>query len=327
MDFVEVKNVSKKFGNFTAVNNISFNVKKGEIFGILGPNGAGKTTTLNMMLGLLKPTSGSISINGLDITKHGKELKQQIGLMTQETVVEADLTARQNLELFAKLYHLNSEQTKKRVSEALKESQLTEFADKKAGTFSGGMQRRLLLVKTLIHEPKLLILDEPTTGLDIQNRTGMWNHIKNLHKMGITIILTTQYLEEADALCDRIAIIDYGKIIAMGTSSEIKRIVGENILEVIAEEKQVNKVVDIIKEISGVNPEVKVDKITANIRKEPLATIRKIADRLEKEKINVLAISMHLPTLDDVFIKLTGNTMRDEVGSMKNPRGNIRFGR
>ncbi|MCL4374058.1 MAG: ATP-binding cassette domain-containing protein [Candidatus Marsarchaeota archaeon] len=325
MEFVEVRDLVKKFGEFAAVNDISFNVKRGEIFGILGPNGAGKTTTLNIMIGLLKATSGSVFINGLDISRHGTELKQLIGLMTQETVVEADLTARQNLELFAKLYHLSKSETDERVAEALKEAQLTEFADKKAGTFSGGMQRRLLLVKTLIHEPKLLILDEPTTGLDIQNRAQMWSHIRHLHSLGITTILTTQYLEEADALCDRLAIIDHGKIIAMGTNSEIKRIVGENILEVVTEEKFAQKVSVIVKEVSGVAPEIKADKVTANIKKDPLGTIRRISDALNKNKIPVLAISMHLPTLDDVFMKLTGSTIRDETGEMKNSRAQMRF--
>ncbi|MGC8496045.1 MAG: ABC transporter ATP-binding protein [Candidatus Micrarchaeia archaeon] len=325
MEFVEIKNLVKKFGDFTAVNGISFSVRKGEIFGILGPNGAGKTTTLNLMLGLLKPTSGSIMINGMDMQKHGKELKQLIGLMTQETVVEADLTARENLELFAKLYHTDPAQIDEKVRNALREAQLTEFADRKAGTFSGGMQRRLLLVKTLIHEPKLIILDEPTTGLDVQNRAGMWEHIKGLRKKGITVILTTQYLEEADALCDRIAIIDHGKIIAMGTSSEIKRIVGENILEIISSEKFSQKIAAIVKDISGVTPEIRNERVTANIKRDPLGTIKSVSEKLEKESIPVLAISMHLPTLDDVFIKLTGSTIRDETGEMKNSRSSIRF--
>ncbi|MGC8586086.1 MAG: ATP-binding cassette domain-containing protein [Candidatus Micrarchaeia archaeon] len=325
MEFVTVRNLVKKFGDFAAVNNISFEVKKGEIFGLLGPNGAGKTTTLNLLLGLLRPTSGSIYINGLDMSRHGKELKQQIGLMTQETVVEPDLTARENLELFAKLYHLDKNEIEKRINDALKEAQLTNFADKKAGTFSGGMQRRLLLVKTLLHEPRLIILDEPTTGLDVQNRSQMWDHIRSLHKKGITVILTTQYLEEADALCDRIAIINHGKIIAMGTSSEIKRIAGENILEVVTTEKYAGRVAEIIKDVSGVSPETKIDRITANIKKEPLEIMRKISDILKRENIPVLALSMHLPTLDDVFIRLTGSTLRDETGEMQNPRTKLRF--
>ncbi|MEM0149709.1 MAG: ATP-binding cassette domain-containing protein [Candidatus Micrarchaeaceae archaeon] len=325
MEFVEIDNLVKKFGDFTAVEGISFKVKKGEIFGILGPNGAGKTTTLNLMLGLLKPTSGKIYIDGLDMSRHGKELKNLIGLMTQETIVEADLTARQNLELFAKLYHIDEDKIAYRVDNALKEAGLTDFADKKAGTFSGGMQRRLLLVKTLIHEPKLLILDEPTTGLDVQNRSEMWERIKDLHKKGITIILTTQYLEEADALCDRLAIIDHGKIIAMGTNSEIKRIGGENILEIITNERYSEKVSRIVKEVSGVSATTKGDRVTANIKRNPLDMIRKISDTLDRENIPVLAISMHLPTLDDVFIKLTGSTLRDETGEMKNPRTQIRF--
>jgi ABC-2 type transport system ATP-binding protein len=321
---LEVKNLVKKFNDLTAVNNISFNVKEGEIFGLLGPNGAGKTTTLNLILGILDQTSGQIKVNGMDNRKEGKKIKQIISLMTQETIVEPDLTARQNLELFAKLYHIDPNLIKSRIKNALKEAELTEFADKRAGTFSGGMQRRLALVKTLIHEPKLIILDEPTTGLDIQNRVKMWDHIKKLSKDKVTVLLTTQYLEEADVLCDRIAIIDHGKIIAMGTPSELRSLLGGYILEIITKPELANKVAEIIKKYLRSTPNINVDKITIGTNNDPLETVRKVAEMLKREKIQVLSIGVHLPTMDDIFLKLTGRETRDTTGEMKNNRIIIR---
>lgn len=312
-NLVEIKNLVKKFGDFTAVNDISLDIKEGEIFGILGPNGAGKTTTINMILGLLKPTSGSIRINDLDISKHGEDVKKMMGLMTQETVVEGDLTARENLEIFAELYHVPKNEMPKRIKEALSQAELTDFADKKAGTFSGGMQRRLALVKAMIQDPMLLILDEPTTGLDIQNRVNMWGHIKDLTKIGVTIILTTQYLEESDALCDRIAIIDHGRMKAIGTASELKRMVGTGrILEVVFEnESQANQGASLLKSNFKINGIVKGDKLNAVIDKWDPDMLTEMLEAFDKKKIAIISVNMHLPTMDDVFIKLTGSDMRD----------------
>ncbi len=264
---VEIDSIIKKFGDFTAVNGISLKIRKGEIFGILGPNGAGKTTTINMILGLLSPSSGRIIVNGMDVAKAGSEIKSEIGLMTQETVVESDLTARENLDIFARLYHVPMAEMQGRIKEALAEAELTNFADKKAGTFSGGMKRRLELVKPMLQKPRILILDEPTTGLDIQNRVNMWGHIKELNKEGVTIILTTQYLEEADELCERIAIIDHGKIKAIGTPSELKKIAGAGrILEIIVENNaDAGAVASFLKTGFKLSPEVKLDKITMHI--------------------------------------------------------------
>jgi ABC-2 type transport system ATP-binding protein len=309
---VEISNLKKSFGDFQAVKGISLEIKKGEIFGILGPNGAGKTTTLNMLLGILTPTSGKITVEGLDINRDSLRIKQMIGFMTQETVVENALTARDNLRLFARLYHMPKERVEQRVEESLEEAALTNFGDTAAGTFSGGMQRRLSLVRSMIQEPKILILDEPTTGLDVQSRVSMWDHITSLHEKGITVILTTQYLEEADALCDRIAIIDHGEIKALGTASELKRLASEgNILEITVKDSEVERISKMIKSKFGIDTEVDGDKIKADIQKKPLSISIKIAQMLEKEGSDVLAFSMHLPTLDDVFIKLTGNDFRD----------------
>ncbi|HVA82858.1 MAG TPA: ATP-binding cassette domain-containing protein [Candidatus Aquilonibacter sp.] len=311
---IDIEKLVKKFGDFTAVNDITLKIKKGVIFGILGPNGAGKTTTINMVLGLLKPTSGRITINGLDIRKDGEKIKQLIGLMTQETVVEGDLTARENLEIFAELYHVPAGEKEERIKQALAESELTDFANKKAGTFSGGMKRRLELVKSMIQHPSILILDEPTTGLDIQNRVNMWKHIRELNSLGVTIILTTQYLEEADALCERLAIIDHGKIKAMGTVSELKKLLGSGrILEIVTEaHTDATALANMLRSTFKLKPEIKVDKITAIVESGHEEKIMsKILAEINRKKIRVSSISLHMATLDDVFIKLTGSSTRD----------------
>ncbi|HIH50209.1 MAG: ATP-binding cassette domain-containing protein [Candidatus Micrarchaeaceae archaeon] len=313
-NIIEIKRLVKKFGDFTALDGVDLNVYEGEVFGLLGPNGAGKTTIINVVLGLLKQTSGSVYVNGLDNTKHIEEIKRAIGMMTQETVVENELTARENLELFAKLYQVDNDKIPKRVEYALEEADLVKFGDVRAGTFSGGMQRRLELVKSMIHNPPILILDEPTTGLDVQNRTELWKRIRALNKEGITVILTTQYLEEADALCDRIAIIDHGKIKAIGTVSELKALVGTgNVLEIIAKPDDIDDIVKLLKKYD-IDAVVKSDKITASLGKDSSRMFTKITNAIEDKKIQVLAISAHLPTLDDVFIKLTGGQIRDSTG-------------
>ncbi len=324
-DIIRIENLTKRFGDLVAVNNVSLSIREGEIFGLLGPNGAGKTTTINMLLTLLLPTSGKITIDGLDLARNHEKVKQLMGLMTQETVVEAELTARQNLELFSSLYHVPANQVQKRIGEALEEADLVQFADKKAGTFSGGMQRRLGLVKAMIQEPKILVLDEPTTGLDVQNRTTMWARIKGLNKKGNTVLLTTQYLEEADQLCDRIGVIDHGKLIALGTPSEVKRIAGSGkILEIVVKNNDVARTASMLKSKFGIAAVVNGDKLTAVMTKNSESEFTKISGALDKEKIEVVSIGMHLPTLDDVFIKLTGTGMRDETGEMKGGRMNIR---
>ncbi len=315
-NILEIRGLVKRFGDFTAVNGIDFEIKEGEIFGILGPNGAGKTTTINMILGLLKPTSGTIVVNDIDITRgHGNEVKTMMGLMTQETVVDGDLTAYDNLEIAAQLYHVPKDKIPQKIKEALDEAELTQFSNRAAGTFSGGMQRRLALVKAMVQDPKLLILDEPTTGLDIQNRVSMWGHIKDLVKGGVTIILTTQYLEEADVLCDRIAIIDHGKIKAIGTASELKRMVGTGrMLEMIFEDSShAQHGAEVIRSHFKVSATVKDDRVDAVIEKWDPRILTEVLSALDRKKIEVSSVNVHFPTLDDVFIKLTGSGMRDSA--------------
>ncbi|MCL5430011.1 MAG: ATP-binding cassette domain-containing protein [Candidatus Marsarchaeota archaeon] len=312
---IKVERLVKKFGDFTAVNNIDLDIKEGEIFGLLGPNGAGKTTTINVLLSLLKPTSGKVTINGLDVSKHPEEVKQMIGLMTQETVVEGDLTGTQNLMLFAELYHIDKVKREKAVKTALEESDLMNFANAQAGTYSGGMQRRLGLVKAMLHEPKILILDEPTTGLDVQNRVTMWKRIKELNANGTTILMTTQYLEEADELCSRIAIIDHGKIAAQGTPSELKKLASDgDILEVVTKMDEIPKLLNLLKTKFHIIGTSTGENVTAPLGKDARKQFVRISEAIEKEDITIFSIGMHLPTIDDVFIKLTGSTMRDTLG-------------
>ncbi len=318
---VEIYGLTKKFGDLTAVNNIDLTIKKGEIFGLLGPNGAGKTTTISMLLGIVKPTSGRIMIEGYNAQKESAKVKQVVGFMAQETIVDSDLTAYQNLEIAARLYHMPRNEWAERISGALKSAQLEQFADKKAGTFSGGMKRRLYLVKSMLHAPQLIILDEPTTGLDVQNRIEMWRQIRELNKSGVTVILTTQYLEEADNLCNRIAIIDHGQLKAIGTPSELKRSVSEGqILEIISTASEVERISKLLKSKFGINSEFKDDKVTGLIEKDPIGMLPKILNELKKEKLYVAAVNMHLPTMDDVFIKLTGSTIRDKAGEFQSDR-------
>lgn len=326
-NIIEIKGLVKKFGDFTAVNNISFDIKEGEVFGLLGPNGAGKTTTLNMLLTLLVPTSGKIIVDGMELSKNHEKCKQLIGFMTQETTVEADLTARQNLDLFLHLYHVPEAEIPDRIELALKEADLGKFGDMKAGTFSGGMQRRLGLVRAMIQEPKILVLDEPTTGLDIQNRSTMWARIKELNKRGTTVIITTQYLEEADELCSRIGIIDHGKIMALGTPSEIKsKISGDGkVLEIISRKEDVAKILSLLKSKFKISATASGENITAVLEKGKIGYFTKISAALDKEKITVLSIGLHLPTIDDVFLKLTGTAIRDTTGDMQGGRSNIRW--
>lgn len=314
----------KKFGDLTAVNNISLDIEAGQIYGLLGPNGAGKTTTINLILGILKPTSGTVLVDGLDNIQNKEKVKQLTGFMTQETIVDSDLTAYENLEIAARLYHIRGEEMKKSIKLALEEAELEDFRDKKAGTFSGGMKRRLYLVKSMIQRPKIMILDEPTTGLDVHNRVQMWTRIRELNQKGITIILTTQYLEEADELCNKISVIDHGRLIASGTPSELKRMVSKGqILEIITDKESSAKVTKLLNSAFGLNFVMKDDKIEAYMDTDPFNMFTKVMNRLVKEKMPIISISMHLPTMDDVFIKLTGSSLRDSTGANSSDREKV----
>jgi len=314
---IVLEDVVKKFGDFTAVNGVSLKILRGEFFGFLGPNGAGKTTTINMIMGLLDPTSGKIKVEGIDTRKDITAIRQIIGFVSQETIVEPELTVMDNIRLFGRLYHVPNDIIEKRGMELLKMVGLENFSNQYAGVLSGGMQRRLAVAKALIHDPKILVLDEPTTGLDVQNRTHFWDLLEKVNKeKKITILLTTQYLEEADALCERIAIIDHGKVVALGTPSELKRSISKgSLLEVSADKANLEKAFEFAKKFFGNEPRIRGDRFSIAVEGNGIDAMNKFVKELEARKIDIISISIHQPTLDDVFLKLTGSSLRDTISN------------
>ena len=323
-NIIEIKNLVKKFGDFTAVNDISINIRKGEIFGLLGPNGAGKSTTINMILGLLSPTSGKIMVNGIDMQKEPEKARNEIGIVTQETVVEPELTGEQNLMIFGRLYHIPAAELKKDIDTALKLADLTDFKDAYAGTYSGGMKRRLETAKSLMHAPEIMLLDEPTTGLDIQNRAKIWDVLRGINRnQNVTILMTTQYLEEADQLCNRIGIIDHGKLIALGTPTELRQKIGAgNMIEVSVDKDDLQKVAAVFKK-AGLEPKILTNKVVAAGGSKGTEKITELVKAISASRIAIHNISMHEPTIDDVFLKLTGSEVRDTTGDYQSGRSGM----
>ena len=324
MSLVEVKNLTKIFnGTVKAVDNVSFEVNEGEIFGLLGPNGAGKTTIINMLTTVLKPTSGTALISGYDIVKHSKEVRQLIGVVPQEYTADEDLTGYENALLCADLYGIPRSISKQRINELLKLVELENAAHRLVETYSGGMRRRLELVCGLVSRPRLLFLDEPTLGLDVQTRAAIWNYIKKLKdEYNMTIFLTTHYLEEADSLCDRIAIIDHGRILKIGSPLELKNSIGGDIIEI--EVKEDND--DLSKILLGIEhvKDVKKNNSTYIVRTELGEEVApEIIEAIRVRGIHISRISLTKPTLDEVYLAYTGRKLRDaqasweEIASMR----------
>ncbi len=310
-EVIKAEGLTKIFNkNLVAVDHINFSVKDGEIFGFLGPNGAGKTTTINMLITILKPTEGKASILGYDIVKQAHEVRKLIGVVPQEYTADEDLTGYENIILCADLYGIPREISKKRAIELLELVELKEFKDKKVETYSGGMRRRLELACGLINRPKVLFLDEPTLGLDVQTRTATWEYIKKLkEEYNMTIFMTTHYLEEADALCDRISIIDHGKIIVTGTPSELKDSLGGDIINISIKEN--DDVSEIIRNVENVK-DVRIENGSYYIKAvygEVTAPL--IIEALRKRGYTVTKLSLTEPTLNEVYLEYTGKSMRD----------------
>jgi ABC-2 type transport system ATP-binding protein len=324
LSLVEVKNLTKIFnGTVKAVDNVSFEVNEGEIFGLLGPNGAGKTTIINMLTTVLKPTSGTALISGYDIVKHSKEVRQLIGVVPQEYTADEDLTGYENALLYADLYGIPRSISKQRINELLKLVELENAAHRLVETYSGGMRRRLELVCGLVSRPRLLFLDEPTLGLDVQTRAAIWNYIKKLKdEYNMTIFLTTHYLEEADSLCDRIAIIDHGRVLKIGSPLELKNSIGGDIIEI--EVKEDND--DLSKILLGIEhvKDVKKNNSTYIVRTELGEEVApEIIEAIRVRGIHISRISLTKPTLDEVYLAYTGRKLRDaqasweEIASMR----------
>lgn len=300
-------------GKVTALGGLSLDVEEGTVLGVLGPNGAGKTTTVRILATLLTPDSGHATVAGIDVIKNPDQVREVIGLSGQYAAVDETLTGWDNLVMFSRLYHLSHSAAKKRAEELLEQFSLTDAARRPIRTYSGGMRRRLDLAASLIVKPKILFLDEPTTGLDPRGRQEMWGVIEGLVRDGTTLLLTTQYLEEADQLANDIAVIDHGTVIARGTSDQLKRQVGGERLEIVAEANDLKKVTEIVEKISG--GKAAVDQGSRQVS-APVTTGSKAlieaARSLDEAGIHPLDIGLKRPSLDDVFIALTGHVAEEK---------------
>ncbi len=315
---IEVDGLVKKYGDFEAVRGISFRVRKSEIFAFLGPNGAGKTTTVHVLTTLLKPTSGRAIVAGHDVVREPNEVRRKIGIVFQDPSIDSELTAYENMYIHGRIYGLTGRELKEKIERLLKFVELWDFKDKQVKTFSGGMQRRLEIARSLLHEPQILFLDEPTIGLDPQTRAHIWDYIRAMkEEHDMTVFLTTHYMEEAEQLADRIAIMDHGKIIAEGTAEELKRLIGNDVVYLRLEAPEEVKCLkaDFIRGCKLLpDGRVRLDVENAT---EALPRIFELAS---KSGIKILEATYHRPTLNDVFLHLTGREIRDEAderGAMK----------
>jgi ABC-2 type transport system ATP-binding protein len=306
MSIIKVENLIKKFDGITAVDNVSFSVEEGTIFGFLGPNGAGKTTTINILCTLLSPTSGKAFIAGHDCMKEPAEVRKALGIVFQDTTLDKDLTAYENLIFHGYLYNVPKNEMHNRVENVLKFVDLYERKDDLVKKFSGGMKRRLEVARGLVHRPRVLFLDEPTLGLDPQSRTSLWEFISELpEKHNVTIFMTTHYMEEAE-VCDRIAIIDNGKIISMGSPEELKRTIGGDVIYIKTTDN-VNAKKEIEK-LFGFNVSEKEGEIFMTCTMGDTC----IPDMIRMIGEKVLSVRLQRPTLNDVFLKLTGKAIREQ---------------
>ncbi|MGC8936908.1 MAG: ATP-binding cassette domain-containing protein [Candidatus Methanomethylicaceae archaeon] len=314
-DVIIAEGLTKVFNkSLVAVDHVSFSIKSGEIFGFLGPNGAGKTTTISILITVVKPTEGTAKVLGYDIVKQANEVRKVIGVVPQEYTADEDMTGYENIMLCADLYGIPRDVAKKRALELLELVELAPFKDKRVETYSGGMRRRLELACGLINRPRVLFLDEPTLGLDVQTRTATWNYIKKLkEEYGMTIFMTTHYLEEADALCDRIAIIDHGKIIAIGTPKELKDSIGGDIITIsIKENADVSHIIRNVEHVKDVRNENGSYRIKAESGE---VTAPLIIEALRRNGYTVTKLSLTEPTLNEVYLEYTGRALRDSEES------------
>ncbi len=306
---IEARGVSKYFGKIKALDNVDLTATRGKVTGLLGPNGAGKSTLIRVMTTLLEPTKGEVTVDGINVVKNASKARQHLGLAGQFAAVDDFLTGRETLEMVARLYHLPKKDAKKRANDLLERLDLTDAADRQTKTYSGGMRRRLDLGASLVATPRVLFLDEPTTGLDPRTRIQLWDIIRDLVNRGVTILLTTQYMEEADALADYMYVIDHGKMISEGTSEQLKNNLGQDIIELKVAGSNLAKTSSMLmKQFPG---EVKVDELTRRITlrtKKGSDDLLVVAGAIKNAGVKAEELSLHRPSLDDVFLEITGKT-------------------
>src|SRR6266702_3017205 len=305
---IEVQDLCKSLGNFRAVDQLTLSVMQGEIFGLLGPNGSGKTTTINMISGLSVPTSGEVRVMGYDVRHQARQVRRILGSIPQETALYEELTAWDNMDFHADLFGIPRKEKKERITKLLELVQLLDRKNSRVSTFSGGMKRRLALGRALLHDPQLIYLDEPTLGVDVQARRAIWDYILSLRDQGKTVLITTNYLEEAQALCERVAIIDHGKLIAVDTPDHLKQTYGGSVIEL--ETAQPTASVDEIRALPGIK------EVTQHGTHLTIATAG--VDHIVPQIVNIVSqdaelrdLAVREPTLDEIFLQLTGTALRD----------------
>ena len=320
---IQVDHLTKKFEDFTAVNDISFEVREGEIFGFLGPNGAGKSTTIKTLCTLLQPSGGHIRVGGFDVEDDPDTVRSMIGIVFQDNSLDSDLTAQENMEFHCMVYHIPRAERAGRIKRLLDLMELTEFKDRRVKTFSGGMRRRLEIARGLLHEPRLLVLDEPTVGLDPQTRNYIWQYVRDLRQVHHTaIFMTTHYMDEAEN-CDRIAIIDKGQIVALDTPAELKKMVGDDQIELTTRDNA--RVVQVIAETYQVPVEEREGHVVIQVPSAESFAPKLLAELPTlTDGVTIETLHIRRPTLEDVFLKLTGRTIREEEGAKDQRKLNLR---
>lgn len=311
---IRATGLRRRFGDFEAVAGVDLDITDGEIYGFLGPNGAGKSTTVRLLTTLLSPSSGDAMVAGFSIVRAPEAVRLRIGVALQDAALDPKQTGRELLDLQGRLYGLNAAERRQRLEELLRLVDIGDAIDRRIGTYSGGMKRRLDLAAALVHQPQVLFLDEPTTGLDPTSRAAVWDEVRALNEeLGMTIFLTTQYLEEADALAHRVGIISHGRIVAEGTPSELKRAVGSDVVVARVRRGSTPQVVEALADVAGIDRiEQGDDEVIVSVSNGP-AAISPIAVALAQAGVAVEGLTLRTPTLDDVFLKMTGERMQEDV--------------